>query len=124
MTTKTKKAPKRTKPETLADARAMKAIRAAEQAPAGGSAWFPQVEGDAIGGVVLSMREEQSKFGPRLNLILDTPKGPKTVFCNKWLENCLEREGVKAGDRVGIVYKGERPTGRGRPSKAYTVARI
>ena len=109
-------------PTILAANKLKKLVKRADEKPNSGGSWKARVIGDAIAGEILSMKEEQGRYGPQTVLILDTPDGPRTVFTNDSMKRGLEEERAKAGKDVAIVFKGEVPTGKGRPFKLYSVA--
>jgi hypothetical protein len=112
----------RTSPQAIGDA---KAIAKSRTASAGGKTWMPRIKGDAIGGKVLSVGEEQGKFGAQVTLLIDAgTAGVFKVYANAWMQHGIDRANIKAGDRIGITYQGDVPTGRGRPSRSFSVAKL
>jgi hypothetical protein len=100
-------------------------VKAAQNAPTSGGSMKFANEGDTIAGKILSMKEEESKFpgrGPQVVLVIDTPDGPRTTYCNASAEQGLKNGGAKVGSKVAIVFKGTMNTGKGRPFKLFSVA--
>lgn len=88
-----------------------------------GGMWKPEAIGDTIVGQILSMRAEKSKFdNMQIVLVIGTPDGARTVYCNWSLQQGLINERVDIGDTVGIRYTEDVP-GRGRPMRAFAVVR-
>lgn len=106
----------------LADRRNVALVKAAQDKPASGGMWKGLTAGDTICGELLSMKEEQGKFGPQIVLVVDTPDGPRTVYTNESMKRGLDEEGAAKGDTVAITYRGNVATGRGRPFKLFAVA--
>lgn len=89
-----------------------------------GGMWKGEVVGDSIIGEVLSLKREDTQYvDNQVVMILGTPDGAKTVFCNWSLEQGLLNESVNLNDRIGIQFKGEVAAGRGRPMRTYAVRR-
>lgn len=106
----------------LVDKKSAGLLKKAQDKPMGGLTWKGNVAGDAVGGEILSFKEEQGKYGPQMVVIVDTPEGPRRVFCNESLKRALDEEGAKPGKRVVIVFKGTVSTRRGRPFKVYSAS--
>ena len=88
-----------------------------------GGMWKAEVIGDTLVGQVLSMRAEKSKFdNMQIVMIVGTPDGARTVYCNWSLQQGLVQEKVDVGDTIAIRHT-ELVPGRGRPMKAYAVVR-
>lgn len=97
-------------------------IKAAQDKPSSGGSMKFQNEGDCIAGKILSMREEDGKYGKQTIIVLDTPDGPRTVYANASMARGLEEGQAKVGSKVAVVFKGTMSTGKGRPFKLFSVA--
>lgn len=88
-----------------------------------GGMWKPEVIGDTLMGQILSMRAEKSKFdNMQIVMIVGTPDGARTVYANWSLQQGLINEKVEVGDNIAIRFT-ELVPGRGRPMRAFAVAR-
>jgi len=114
---------KRSKAETVGASKADAAlVKSAKEKEVGSRSWKPELEGDAIVGDVLSYGKGIStRYGEATVLVLGTPDGAYTVYCNAGLERGLDDLAVTEGDRVAIVFKGKVKTKRGRPFKLFAV---
>jgi hypothetical protein len=91
-----------------------------------GEPWEPTSPGDHILGEVHSYSEKDTKYGPKMLLLLWDEHGEKReVWCNAVLENEIkEAGGVEPGDTVAIRFDGEEDTGKGNPAKVYSFVRV
>ena len=79
-------------------------------------------EGDTLIGKVLSIRQVNTRVGPRKLLEIRTSDGDYAVWLShKVLEEELQRKEVKAGDFIGIKFLG-RP--KGKRYYLYSVVKI
>jgi hypothetical protein len=89
-----------------------------------GGMWVAEVIGDTITGEILAMKREDGTYqDDQLNIILSTPEGAKTIYCNWSLESGLRAVNANIGDRIAIQYREDVSIKRGRPMKAYAVVR-
>lgn len=89
-----------------------------------GGAWKGVVVGDTIVGELLAVKREDSKYRDgQLTLTVATDDGTQTVWANWSMESALLNIGANIGDRIGLQYKGDVPSGRGRPMKTYAAVR-
>ena len=91
-----------------------------------GGMWKPVVDGDTIDGKVLKLETGKGKYREKqLTVILATPDGDTIrIFANDSLEREVSERGIKAGDYIGIQYKGTVNTGKGRPFKLFVVEKL
>lgn len=98
-------------------------IKSAQSKEIGGGIWKPKKDGDSIGGEVVSLREEQGKWGAQTVVALLTKDGAFSVYANASLERQLSDNKVKIGDRIAIAFRGKVKTRKGRPFGVYAVAK-
>ena len=113
---------KRVPASIIADKGLAALVKEAASAEVGGSIWKPKVEGDAIAGEVVTLRDETGKYGRQTVLSVLTDSGAYTVYANASLERGLVQGKVKTGSKIAVVFKGRVKTGRGRPFAIYSVA--
>lgn len=113
---------KRVAASVIADKGLASLVKEASEAEVGGSIWKPKVEGDAIAGEVVALRDETGKYGRQTVASVLTDNGAYTVYANASLERGLTQAKVKVGSKVAIVFKGRVKTGRGRPFNVFSVA--
>lgn len=100
-----------------------KAFASTAKMAGGGQIWKPAKEGDGISGTLVSLKEQQGKFGPQMVALIKTPAGDtRMVYANKSVAEGLEQSKAKVGMKVIIVFKGEVKTGKGKPFRTYAVA--
>jgi hypothetical protein len=130
----------RTVPVTVgADKSVAALIKDAQEKPTGGSFFKFEAPGDVIAGTFISAKEEDGKFGPQLQVTVDTKEGPRMFSCTSSLAELLVDEGVAIGTgsgkgrsfsgnpkmrgkKLAVVFRGSRPSGRGHPFKLFAVA--
>lgn len=130
----------RTKPLAVGGGKDMAAlIKEVQEKPCGGKFFKFDAPGDSIAGKLISVREEDGKFGVQLNVTLDTTDGPMTFSCTESLGNMFADEGVVSktgegkaaswtfnpktkGRKVAVMFRESRASGRGHPFKVFALA--
>lgn len=79
--------------------------------------WEPQEVGETLRGVIISV-EEHPHYGK--SWVIERIGKPKIMTPrHRVLQDRIERNLYKIGDRISIIYKGEKPTNKGNPVQIY-----